>query len=417
MAKAAAAITAMIEAFSEQLITIDELRARMPDLRARETNLRGQIAALDTQLADRDAYLKLADDLEGFLAQLRGNATTATTRNASACCGCSSKTSSSDPRRSPSATASPPGNAPPRAATKNPPTRRVTIGRVIHCVGGVISPVLCNVYLHLARPGMGRAGRGPGALCRRRDGHVLVPQPGRAGAGAPDRPAGRSRPGAEGGQDPDRAPGRGRRGLDFLGFHHRLVRSRGLNGKKPVTFLARWPADKAMQRARDRIRELTRRSRTPLPVKWIVEDLNRFLGGWAAFFRFGNSAARFCKIRNYARMRLALFISKRLRRSRGFGWSVVTYQSPNQLGLVTLSGIVVDPRPFRDWRGRPMQAVNGVGEPCAGEPHARFEAAGAGNGADLTRSTEVAQPAGKPAEHEGLRLYRQRATAPAPDPT
>jgi RNA-directed DNA polymerase len=36
-------------------------------------------------------------------------------------------------------------------------------------------------------------------------------------------------------------------------------------------------------------------------------------------------------------MRLALFISKRHRRSRGFGWSVVTYQSPNQLGLVPAS--------------------------------------------------------------------------------
>jgi site-specific DNA recombinase len=73
LAKAAAAITRMIEAFSEQLITIDELRARMPALRARETNLRGQATALDAQLADRDAYLKLADDLESFLTQLRGN--------------------------------------------------------------------------------------------------------------------------------------------------------------------------------------------------------------------------------------------------------------------------------------------------------------------------------------------------------
>src|SRR6266568_4901911 len=72
-AKAAAAITRMIEAFQEQLITIDELRARMPALRARETSLRGQAGAIDAQLADRDAYLKLADDLEGFLAQLRGN--------------------------------------------------------------------------------------------------------------------------------------------------------------------------------------------------------------------------------------------------------------------------------------------------------------------------------------------------------
>jgi site-specific DNA recombinase len=73
LAKATTAITRMIEAFSEQLITIDELRDRMPGLRARETNLRGQADALAAQLADREAYLKLADDLEGFLAQLRGN--------------------------------------------------------------------------------------------------------------------------------------------------------------------------------------------------------------------------------------------------------------------------------------------------------------------------------------------------------
>ncbi len=85
----------------------------------------------------------------------------------------------------------------------------------------------------------------------------------------------------------------GGEGFDFLGFHHRLVRSRGLNGKKPVAFLARWPADKAMAHARDRIRELTRRSRLLLPVNRIVEDLNRFLSGWAAYFRSGNSAARF----------------------------------------------------------------------------------------------------------------------------
>src|SRR5207237_9298989 len=101
------------------------------------------------------------------------------------------------------------------------------------------------------------------------------------------------------------------------------------------------------------VRERTRRSRLLLAPEWIVEDLNRFLGGWAAYFRFGNSAARFEKIRSYSRMRMALFISKRHRRSRAFGWSVVTYQSPDQLGLITLSGIVVDPRPFRDWRGKP----------------------------------------------------------------
>ncbi len=79
LAKTSTSVTAMVTAFSEQLITIDELRARMPALRARETGLKDQIAALDAQAADRDAYLKLAGDLDGFLSQLRGKAATAST--------------------------------------------------------------------------------------------------------------------------------------------------------------------------------------------------------------------------------------------------------------------------------------------------------------------------------------------------
>src|SRR6266496_1399010 len=73
------AIARMIEAYTEQLMTIDELRARMPDLRARETNLRNQIDALDTQIADRHAYLTLANDLQAFLAQLHRQAEVSTT--------------------------------------------------------------------------------------------------------------------------------------------------------------------------------------------------------------------------------------------------------------------------------------------------------------------------------------------------
>ena len=71
----------------------------------------------------------------------------------------------------------------------------------------------------------------------------------------------------------------GGEGVDFLGFHHRMVRSRGLHGKKPALFLARWPSDKAMQHARDRIRDLTVRSRLLLWPELIAEDLNRFLRG------------------------------------------------------------------------------------------------------------------------------------------
>src|SRR5271169_6476984 len=70
-------------------------------------------------------------------------------KTASASCGCSSRTSSSAPRKSPSGTASPPARTAPAPGSATPdPIRRVTIARVIYCVGGVASPLLANVYLH-----------------------------------------------------------------------------------------------------------------------------------------------------------------------------------------------------------------------------------------------------------------------------
>jgi RNA-directed DNA polymerase len=108
-----------------------------------------------------------------------------------------------------------------------------------------------------------------------------------------------------------------------------------------------------MKHARDRVRELTRRSRLLLPVDVIVEDVNRFLRGWAAYFRYGNSAVRFEKIMHHVWTQMALVIAKRHKRSRGYGWSVLAYQSPDHLGLISLSGTVVAPRPFKAWRERP----------------------------------------------------------------
>jgi RNA-directed DNA polymerase len=148
----------------------------------------------------------------------------------------------------------------------------------------------------------------------------------------------------------------GGEGVDFLGFHHRLVRSRGLNGRKRVTFLARWPADKAMQHARDRIRELTGHRRLLLPPEVIVQDVNAFLRGWAGYFRYGHSARRLSKIRRYAQLRLALFISKKHRRSRNFGWHVLLDAPPRALRLVSLYGITVPPRAGKPWREKPNAA-------------------------------------------------------------
>jgi len=220
--------------------------------------------------------------------------------------------------------------------------------------GGVVSPLLANVYLH--RVDRAWDVRRHGVLVRYADDAVVMCKSRQQAEAALERLRVLL---AELGLEPKAAKTRivhlqvGGDGFDFLGFHHRLVRSQGRVGAKGVTFLARWPAKKAMQHARDRIRELTERRRLLLSVEWVVDDVNRFLRGWAAYFRYGNSADQFDKISRYARMRLALFVAKRHRRSREFGWYVVAFASPNQLGLIDLTGTVAAPRPFRAWRVTP----------------------------------------------------------------
>jgi len=70
LTRAANATDRLIEAYQEQLISLDELRSRMPALRKRQTTLRAQLDTLDTELNDAENYLKLADTLEGFLTRL-----------------------------------------------------------------------------------------------------------------------------------------------------------------------------------------------------------------------------------------------------------------------------------------------------------------------------------------------------------
>ena len=139
-------------------------------------------------------------------------------------------------------------------------------------------------------------------------------------------------------------------GLDFLGFHHRLVRARGRTGAKRMLFLARRPSRQAVQRARNRIRTLTGRSRLLVPVDVIVRQVNAFVRGWVGYFRYGNSAHIFDRIQTYTRVRLAIFVGHRHKRSRAWGWRVVVYASPDQFGLINLDGAVIAPRPNRPWR-------------------------------------------------------------------
>jgi group II intron reverse transcriptase/maturase len=217
--------------------------------------------------------------------------------------------------------------------------------------GGPISPLLCNVYLH--RLDRAWDTREHGVLVRYCDDLVVMCQ----SRGQADAALARVTVllGALG-LEPKASKTRivrlveGGQGLDFLGFHNRLVRGRTPRSAHLV-FLARWPARKAVQRARDRIRSITARSRLLIPVERIVEELNLFLRGWAGYFRYGNSALLLGQIRNYALTRLALWLSKRGNRRRAWGWGMTqVLLSPNHLGLISLDGIVVPPRPFRAWK-------------------------------------------------------------------
>ena len=144
----------------------------------------------------------------------------------------------------------------------------------------------------------------------------------------------------------------GGEGVDFLGFHHRWGRGR-TGGSTHIEFLARWPSRQATQHARDRVRELTARDRLRWPIEQVVRDLNRFLRGWAGYFRYGNSARVLGQVGNYALWRLGLWLSKRGNRRRAWRWGVTqVLLSPDHLGLTSLHRTVIPPRPFRDWRGQ-----------------------------------------------------------------
>ncbi len=122
-----------------------------------------------------------------------------------------------------------------------------------------------------------------------------------------------------------------------------------MHSTRRLTFLARWPSRKAAQHARDRIRDLTARSRLAVPVEKVVRDVNVFVRGWAGYFRYGNSAESFDEISAYADERMCLFIGKRHQRGRRYG-QVMLIHSGNRLGLINLNGTVVAPRPNRAWR-------------------------------------------------------------------
>lgn len=180
--------------------------------------------------------------------------------------------------------------------------------------GGVISPLLANIYLHAFDRAWAESGSGE--LVRYADDFVVICS---------------SREQAERAQDratvllgefglalhPDKTRvvdlRQGREGFDFLGCHlHARMSGRLWEQRRIVRYyLHRWPSQRSMQRARARIKALTSRSRVGVELEETIASLNLFLRGWGNYFRTGNAAGKFVEMDRYVVWRLKRMLIKK----------------------------------------------------------------------------------------------------------
>ena len=207
--------------------------------------------------------------------------------------------------------------------------------------GGVISPLLANIYLHWLDRVWQRRCWQLGELTRYADDLVVM-------CGSEERAAealiqlqeilSRLKLTLSARKTRVVGCGGGAAGFDFLGYHFRYRQTR--QHRANHFYAACWPSRLALVAARERIRELTPVSRIGRPIIVVVHDLNRFLRGWGAYFRHGNATKQFKHLDRYVFERLARFIARK-HHSRNWQRGMVDLlESHTQLGLHRLAGTV-----------------------------------------------------------------------------
>ncbi|MGH3969713.1 MAG: group II intron reverse transcriptase/maturase, partial [Mycobacterium sp.] len=214
--------------------------------------------------------------------------------------------------------------------------------------GGVISPLLANIFLHVLDTEL--SARGVGELVRYADDGVVLC---RSAAQAEHALAavGEILAGLGLRLHPDKTKvvdlRNGREGLDFLGCHFRARMSGRLWEQRRIVryYLHRWPSQVAMTRLREKVRGLTGRSRVGLDIRTVIATLNPILRGWANYFRTGNAADKFRQIDSYVVWRLfRLMVKKRGRNLRAGQAGQWTEEWFNGHGLHRLRGTIRYPK-------------------------------------------------------------------------
>jgi RNA-directed DNA polymerase len=215
--------------------------------------------------------------------------------------------------------------------------------------GGVISPLLSNIFLHVLDRVWEDRYAHLGTLVRYADDFVVMCHTKAAVETARQRVgAVLTRLGLELHPEKTRVVDLswGREGFDFLGCHLRKRLSGPIweRTHRRVYFLQRWPSQRVMTRVRTRVRALTPRARCHTDLRTVIADLNPVLRGWAQYFRTGNAAVRFVQLDRYVEQRLRGLRLKRagsrLAAGRAAAWYRPFFEA---LGLIRLRGTIQYP--------------------------------------------------------------------------
>jgi group II intron reverse transcriptase/maturase len=209
--------------------------------------------------------------------------------------------------------------------------------------GGVISPLLANIYLDALDGIWERRCQQLGRLVRFADDAVVLCRS-RADAEESLRRLGLIMERLSLKLHPDKTRivelGLGKQGFVFLGCYLRIVRSH-FKGRE---YLFRWPSARAMNSIRARVRKLTDRRRWAglQDIRQVVEVLNPRLRGWGNYFRTGNASWKFQQVDRYVNQRLVRLLPHvRGWRSRPFNlrkWPPARFA--DVLGLHRLVGTI-----------------------------------------------------------------------------
>jgi group II intron reverse transcriptase/maturase len=209
--------------------------------------------------------------------------------------------------------------------------------------GGVISPLLANIYLHLLdRLWAAKCGT-LGILIRYADDFVVMSTTeSKAKEALRQIQFVMNKLGLELHPEKTRMVDlrRGKGSFVFLGCTIRKKRSIQRNPRRYYT--QRWPSPKAMKRVRKRVHELTNARQSGKDVKQIIAQLNPVLRGWGNYFRTGNADRKFNQLDTYVYQRLAGWMSRRggQRPGRVEKWSHDRFVG---MGLYRLRGTVKYP--------------------------------------------------------------------------